>query len=374
MTKLRLVFLIAFDICLFFMTNIGFAQSVPAPWGATVKVSYKKAALDGVLPIATYTFTFTNVSGVSNAKPPILGLRCDYHNAPLLRMKNPSDWWSPYSNNVAERSNFDCEAVFGRRLPSTTNDPRWAQTFGDPSSPENGDPMSGTWHLLDPKHYKTSNGWRVEEIHPCGEGTCGSVLYYLNFLPANAGSEDVFLPIPAGKSFEFSVDLDDKDLNFLLTNYLIKDESASDFRGSVYRAYPITKADTIPPVITAALTLTPPKPNDNINFVRVQLAASAKDNFDAGPEWTASSVLRTDKPTAVGDVSRSADMVENQWLLKVPTGETRTYTVNVKAEDATGNIATKAVPITIKGATLAAQKTTTQCTFFGLFCSPVVVK
>ncbi len=343
-------------------SNSVLAQSIPAPWTATVKASFNK-----IDETATYTFTFTNVTGVPNAYPPKLGYRCSFFNLPVMqRNYRDQPFWSIYNNTDAEKSQYDCEVMFGRRISSRNGDPNWATPDLDSLSKQGGDPMSGTWHLLDPKGYTTNNGWRVEEVHPCGEDTCGTSLYYLKFLPKTI-SEEVFAPVPAGQSFVFSVKVSDRDPNYLLSNYLIENEGQ-------YRAYPITKADTTPPVITAALTLTPPKPNDNINFVRVQLTTSAKDNFDAGPEWSVSSVLRTDKPTAVGDVSRSVDMVENQWLLKVPTGETRTYTVNVKAEDATGNVATKAVPITIKGATLPPPRTVTKCTFFGLFCSPVVVK
>jgi hypothetical protein len=339
--------------------NSVLAQSISAPWAATVKASFNK-----IDETATYTFTFTNVSGVPNAYPPKLGYRCSFFNLPVMqRNYRDQPFWSIYNNTDAEKSQYDCEVMFGRRISSKNGDPNWATPDLDSASKQGGDPMSGTWHLLDPKGYTTSNGWRVEEVHPCGEDTCGTSLYYLKFLPKTI-SEEVYAPVPAGQSFVFSVKLSDKDPNYLLSNYLIENGQ--------YRAYPITKADTTPPVITAKLDILPAKAGDNKDFVRVQLTASAKDNFDAGPEWSVSSVLRTDKPTVAGDVARNADMVENQWLLKVPVGETRKYVVNVSAQDATGNVGTQAVPIELTGKPIVLNppppKPRTICLFGNRFC------
>jgi hypothetical protein len=346
-----------------------YSQSLPASWSASVKASFNKTD-----QLATYTYTFTNVSGAPNVNPPILGLRCDYFNSPLLRLKNLYGWWSPYSNTVIDRSKFDCEAMFGRRIPSKNSDPNWANITPFPTE-EDGDPMSGTHSLLDVKSYKTTNGWRVIQTNPCGEGTCGSVLYYLEFLAAVTAIDGAHSPVATGQSFVFSVTLDDKDPNYLLTNYLIRGDVDSE-NNFQYRAYPITKADTTPPVITASLSAQPVKTGDNKDFVRVQLTASVKDNFDAGPEWSVSSVLRTDKPTVAGDVSRTADMVDNQWLLKVPVGETRKYVVNVRAEDATGNVSTQAVPIELTGKAIVVNpppkpKSRTICLWGNSFCFTV---
>lgn len=360
---------------IFCMTTVVLAQSISSPWAATIKASYNKSD-----DIATYIFKFTNVSGKASTEAPILGYRCSYFNLPVMVRTAPyldQPFWSANNKTEAERGKYNCEAVFGNTIGIYLGEKQIASPYPFGVFTFTGAESESDSGYLDPKSYKTSNGWLVESNQLCGEGTCGTSLYELKLWPGSA-DEAKFISVPAGQSFEFSVNLWHKDPNYLRTNYLvynsISGKSGQDDGTWAYRAYPITKADTTPPVITAALTLTPPKPNDNINSVRVQLAASAKDNFDAGPEWSVSSVLRADKPTVAGDVTRTVDMVENQWLLKVPTGETRTYTVNIRAEDATGNVTTKAIPITIKGATLPPPKTVTQCTFFGLFCSPVIVK
>ena len=377
----------------FCASSLVLAQSKPAPWAATVKASVNKGADQG-LDIVTYTYKFTNVSGMPLISKIKLGYQCDFFNFPLRRAPVLAYSDVPELINDYPRSAYDCVIHFGKALPNNSlrsADLIWGEVYikrdfsivdeGEISREENLNTPLPAVRVLNPKGYQTTNGWLASTENAIVEFGPGSSYYEIVLAPA----PDWFpankrMHVPAGGSFEFSVNVRNKDPNWTRINYVVKTRNDGLEMGAPgtfpiptsERAYPITKAETTPPVITAKLDILPAKTGDSKDFVRVQLTASAKDNFDAGPEWSVSSVLRTDKPTAAGDVSRLADMSEFQWFLKVPAGEKRTYSINVRAEDATGNVSTKAVPITIKGATLAKPKKTTLCTLFGLWCTSVV--
>jgi hypothetical protein len=347
-----------------------YAQSKPAPWAATVKASVSKGANDG-LDFVTYTYTFSNISGKPLSSEIKLGYQCDFLYTPLRGTGNNLAFPDEQALNTDyPRSFYDCVVHFGRALKG--NDLPAFLLHGEAytkrdfsvveaknlSRSENDNSLEPALRTLNPKGYKTSNGWLASTDYAVIEFGPGSSYYEINLTPApDWMPADRRMPVPAGAGFTFSVIVSDKDPNWTKIHYIVETRDDGLEVGSSgtwpikssYRAYPITKADTIPPVITASLSTLPAKTGDNKDFVRVQLTASVKDNFDAGPEWSVSSVLRTDKPTVAGDVSKTADMVDNQWLLKVPVGETRKYVVNVRAEDATGNVSTQSVPIELTG-------------------------
>jgi hypothetical protein len=221
------------------ISNSAVAQSIPAPWLVTVKGSY-----DIAKDAASYTYKFTNISGKPQKKSIRLGWKCDYFNAPLLR-EVP---WNAYHDAQSQRTNHDCEVIFGKSIGTQFGTPRSASPTPYSSIKVNSvvktEDSSGIVETkyeeeyINPNSYRTSNGW-LASLNYYGRDVPGSDLYSLDLQSGSVYDEAKQTPVGNGQSFEFVIYLDGKDPNYLLTNYVVFD-SLDVAVNSKYRAYPIT--------------------------------------------------------------------------------------------------------------------------------------
>lgn len=113
---------------------------------------------------------------------------------------------------------------------------------------------------------------------------------------------------------------------------------------------PIEIDDTTPPTFqslsASPSVLGPP----NHQLVPVTISATVTDNCDAAPATKIVSIT-CNQPTLSGDIQITGNMSAQLAAYKGPSGGARVYTIKLQSVDASGNIATACVAVTVPGKT-----------------------
>jgi hypothetical protein len=103
-----------------------------------------------------------------------------------------------------------------------------------------------------------------------------------------------------------------------------------------------TTAPTIQALAASPGVLSPP----NHQLVTVTVSALVTDNCDAAPVTKIVSIT-CNEVTAPGEIQITGNLTANLAATKSPAGNTRIYTINIQATDASGNISTGTVTVSV---------------------------